>query len=84
MYVHMHECVLVAHVTHAMRQEQAGTATCCTASILYLNDLGIDPLILLFSNRSEVRFGKVLSSGGIVPVSCTHNTSQTQVIKPCY
>ena len=45
----------------------------------YLNDFGMVPLILLFSRRREVRFGKEPSSGGIVPVSCTHDRSHEQL-----
>ena len=45
---------------------------------MYLKDLGIVPTILLFSNRIEVRFGKDPSSGGIVPVNCTHDKSYGQ------
>ena len=44
---------------------------------LYLKDCGMVPCIRLFSNLREVMFGIVLSSGGMVPVSC-----KTQHIAP--
>lgn len=37
---------------------------------LYLNDGGMDPVNRLFSNLREVMFGMMLSSVGMVPVSC--------------
>lgn len=50
----------------------------------HLKDLGIGPTILLFSNRMEVSFGKELSSGGIVPVNCTHAGSYAENHMQCH
>jgi len=37
---------------------------------VYLNDGGMVPVNMLFSNLKDVIFGMMLNSAGMVPVSC--------------
>jgi len=37
---------------------------------VYLNDGGMVPVNILFSNLKDVIFGMMLNSAGMVPVSC--------------
>ncbi len=47
----------------------------------YLNDGGMVPVNMLFSNLKDVMFGMMLSSAGMVPVSCRQASAVSKSVR---